>query len=528
MSDKPWNLADLWETVVDAVPDQEAMICDDRRLTYRAADERVNRLANVLASRGVGPGDFIGLHLTNGTEYLEGMLAAYKLGAVPANVNYRYVADELRYLFNDSGAKVVVHEPDFAPVIAEVRADCPSLVATIARGDEYEAALAAASPVRPDASGRSGDNLYVLYTGGTTGMPKGVLWRHEDAFFGIFGGGGGGAAPAVTSHAELAERVKANGGAHRVLPLPPFMHGAAHWRALAAMLGGGGVIISTDRNLDPARAWGLADREGAVELCIVGDAFGRPLIDWLADHRDEVTLSSLFVILSGGAILSPSLKERFAELLPATLVIDGFGASETGGQGSMVGRGEGVHPRFAMDTNTTVLDDDGNRIEPGSGGEGWLARTGHIPLGYKGDEAKTAATFKTFDGKRWAIPGDRATVEADGTITVFGRGSVSINSGGEKIFPEEVEAALKGHPDVFDAIVVGLPDERWGQRVTAVVQLRAGHPDPGLASLAAHARTQIAAYKVPRALVLADEVVRSPSGKPDYRWAKQFALDATT
>jgi len=518
-----FNLADLFECVVDTVPEREAIVYGTRRFTYAQLDERATRLAHALAERGIGPGDHVGLWMYNCNEYLEGMLAAFKLRAVPINVNYRYVADELRYLFTDADCKAVIHEADFAPRLEEIRADLPLLRVALARGEEYEAALAAASPER-DFGPRSADDLYILYTGGTTGMPKGVMWRHEDIFFGALQGGNPGG-PGITRPELIADAARNGGG--RTLPACPFMHGTAHWVAFWTFFAGGCVVISPDRHLDPERLLRLISDEKVTFLVIVGDAFARPLVDAL-ERGGDWDLSSLAAILSGGAILSPSVKEALTRLLPSTIVIDGYGASETGGQGQMVAApgASGSHPRFVVNDETAVLDDEGNPIPPGSGRIGRLTRRGHIPLGYYKDEAKTAATFPVINGVRWAIPGDLATVEADGTITLFGRGSVSINTGGEKVFPEEVEAALKSHPAVFDAVVVGVPDERWGERVTALVRVRDGAPEPTLEELAEHCRAHIAGYKVPRALVIVDEVVRSPSGKPDYRWARERALAA--
>lgn len=518
-----FNLADLFECVADTVPEREAVVYGSRRFTYAELDERATRLAHVLAERGIGPGDHVGLWMYNCNEYLEGMLAAFKLRAVPINVNYRYVADELRYLFTDSDCKAVIHEADFAPLLAEIRGDLPLLTTSLARGDEYEGALAAASAVR-DFGPRSADDLYILYTGGTTGMPKGVMWRHEDIFFGALQGGNPGG-PGIARPELIADAARAGGG--RTLPACPFMHGTAHWVAFWAFFAGGCVVISADRHLDPVRLLRLIDAEKVTFLVIVGDAFARPLVDAL-ERGGDWDLSSLAAILSGGAILSPAVKEALTRLLPSTIVIDGYGASETGGQGQMIataGSASG-HPKFAVNDETAVLDDDGKPVPPGSGRIGRLARRGHIPIGYYKDEAKTAATFPVIDGVRWAIPGDMATVEADGTITLFGRGSVSINTGGEKVYPEEVEAALKSHPAVFDAVVVGVPDERWGERVTAVVEVRNGAVPPTLEELSEHCRRHIAGYKVPRSLVVVDAVVRSPSGKPDYRWARQQALSA--
>ncbi len=527
-----YNLADLWEAVVDAVPDRTAFVCGDRRLTFVAADDRIDRLAAHLRTLGVGPGDRVALYLHNGTEYLEGMLAAFKVRAVPVNVNFRYVEEELAYLLRDSGARVVVAHREFAPKLAAIHGRVPTehhLIVDDGSGaavgaelgaQDYEAALHAATPGRV-AVPRSADDLYILYTGGTTGMPKGVMWRHEDIFFGAFGGGDFNG-ERIRTPEEIAD--KARNGRLRCLPACPFMHGTAHWIAFTALLSGGTVVISPDRTFDATRLWGVVAAERVNLLVIVGDAFARPLVDAL-DHgvlADEVAGCS--VILSGGAILSPAVKTAIVGHLPGTMVIDGYGASETGGQGRSVtvaGQEPSAVPRFRVGPQTTVLGEDLRPAPPGT--VGLLARRGHIPLGYFGDPEKTAATFPTIDGVRWSVPGDHAIIEADGSITLLGRGSVSINTGGEKVYPEEVEAALKGHPAVFDAIVVGTPDERWGERVVAVVALRDGHITD-FASIDEHVRRHVAGYKAPRAIVTVPTIERSPSGKPDYRWGREVAI----
>jgi 3-oxocholest-4-en-26-oate---CoA ligase len=527
-----YNLADLWERVVDAVPDREALVCGPRRLTFADADDRVNRLAHALAAQGVGPGDHVALYLYNGTEYLEGMLAAYKLRAVPINVNYRYVEEELRYLLDDSDARAVIFHQTFTAKLAAIRSRLPTLSTFIVVNDasgaddptlgalDYEAALADASPAR-DFPARSADDVYILYTGGTTGMPKGVMWRHEDIFFGAFGGGGVG--DPIHTPAEIAERARI--GFLRLLPACPFMHGTAHWMAFRTLYQGGSVVISPDRSMIPERLWDLIVAEHVSFLVIVGDAMGRPLVDALTAHPGRFDVSGLSVLLSGGAILSPPVKRALTAALPRTLILDGFGSSEAGGQGTMAVRpddSESSQPRFEVDDETTVLTAE---LRPAAVGQvGKLARRGHVPLGYYHDPEKTAATFPVVDGVRWSVPGDDARLEADGTITVLGRGSVSINSGGEKVYPEEVEGALKHHPAVFDAVVVGVPDDRWGERVVAVVEPRDGlHPT--LDDIAGEARHHVAGYKLPRQLVLVDHIERSPSGKPDYRWAKRIAVE---
>jgi 3-oxocholest-4-en-26-oate---CoA ligase len=527
-----FNVADLLERVADTVPDHLALVCGERRLTYTQLDERANRLAHVLAARGIGAGDHVALYLYNSTEYLEGMLAAFKLRAVPINVNYRYVEDELRYLLDDADAVAIIFHREFEAKLAAI---CPSLPAlrtfisvddgstpsvTALAPDDYERALAAASPER-DFPPRSPDDLYLLYTGGTTGMPKGVMWRHVDLFFGAMAGAGGGGAPIRTPE-EIAERCREP--RTRCVPICPFMHGTAHWMAFSSLFMGGTVIIPTEHRLDPIALWKLVEVEQANFIVIVGDAFARPLLDGLNSPEGRaLDVSCLHVVLSGGAILSPSLKRALVERLPSLLVVDGYGASETGGQGQSVVVAGGeipTAPRFRVGDDTQVLGPDLRPV--GVGIVGRLARRGHIPLGYYKDEAKTAATFPVVDGVRWAVPGDHAVVETDGSITLLGRGSVSINTGGEKVYPEEVESVLKGHPDVFDAVVVGTPDARWGERVVAIVQPRAGTA-PTLDTLQHHSRIHLAGYKIPRDIVLVDAIERSPAGKPDYRWARTTA-----
>jgi acyl-CoA synthetase (AMP-forming)/AMP-acid ligase II len=529
-----FNLADLWERVVDEIPDHEALVCGERRLTYGEADARANRLAHHLEANGVGAGDHVALYLYNGTEYLEGMLAAFKLRAVPVNVNYRYGADELRYLLDDADARAVVYHREFAPLLAVVCDDLSLLHTFIEVDDnssavslegsvEYEEALAAASGER-DFGRRSADDLYILYTGGTTGMPKGVMWRAEDIFFGAFGGGNLGDAP-ITTPEQVVESLDVH---RRGLPACPFMHGTAHWMAFATLYSGGTVVISPERHFDPTHLWRLIESERVTFLVIVGDAFARPLVEAYDRLAPPPDVSPLTVVLSGGAVLSPSVKAAWVERFPGTLLIDGFGASETGGQGQSISAAGGEidsAARFSVNDETTVLDDDLRPVPPGVVGK--LARRGHVPLGYYKDPTKSAATFPVIDGVRWSVPGDHARIEDDGTITVLGRGSVSINTGGEKVYPEEVEAALKSHAAVFDAVVVGVPDDRWGERVAAVVEPRAG-ASPTVDELAEHVRAHLASYKVPRDVVLVDAIVRSPSGKPDYRWARSTAVTAVT
>jgi acyl-CoA synthetase (AMP-forming)/AMP-acid ligase II len=504
----PFNLADLFEAVVDVQPDRVALVCGNQRLTYRQLDERSTRLAHHLAGLGVGVNDHVGLYAYNCAEWVEAMLAAWKLRAAPINVNFRYVDDELRYLFDNADLVALVHGPEFDPPFAGPKLEI---------GEDYEKAVAAASPAR-DFPARSGDDRYVIYTGGTTGMPKGVVWRHEDAFYATFGGGNYGGPP-VASEQELVEKAAA-AGSMTYLITAPLMHGAGQWVTVAGLLGAMKVVLLDGQRFDPARAWELVEAESVNSMAIVGDAMGRPLADALAARPNAWDLSSLIAIGSGGAPLSPAVKEQLGALLPNTFVIDSFGSSETGYQGRAT---EGR--RFAVDDTTAVFDDDLKRVPPGSAVVGRLAQRGHLPLEYYKDPDKTAATFVEVDGFRWAFAGDLATVEPDGTITLLGRGSSCINTGGEKVYPEEVEDVLKAHPAVFDALVVGAPDARWGERVTAVVAPRPGEK-PTLDELQAHCRQALAGYKVPRSLHLVDHVERQPSGKPDYRWARDVAASS--
>src|SRR3954471_3488999 len=502
-----WNMADLFELVADAVPDRETLVAGSRRLTYRQLDERSTRLAHWLAEQGVGKDSHIGIYAYNCTEWMEGFVAALKLRAAAVNVNFRYVEDELRYLFKDADLAAVVHGPEFDPPF-----DGP----TLEIGDQYETAVAAASPER-DFGPRADDDRYILYTGGTTGMPKGVLWRHDDAFFAMFGGGNYAFDPVKTPE-ELAEKAK-TAAEWVFLIVPPLMHGAGQWVTGSALFEAKKAVLLDGPRMDAEYAWDLVEREKVNSMTIVGDAMARPLADTFEANPGRWDTSSLLGIGSGGAPLSPAVKEQLGRLLPNTMVLDSFGSSETGYQGRAT---EGR--RFTVDDTNAVFDDDNKRVVPGSGVVGRVAKTGRIPLGYYNDPEKTARTFIEVEGKRWSFPGDLATVEEAGTINLHGRGSSCINRGGEKIYPEEVEDALKAHPDVYDALVVGVPDERWGERVTAVVALRKG-ASPAEDDLKAHCRQHVAGYKVPKQVHVVDQVQRQPSGKPDYKWARSVATE---
>jgi acyl-CoA synthetase (AMP-forming)/AMP-acid ligase II len=536
-----FNIADLFEYAVDAVPDRTALVIAPRRLSFTELDEQANRLANHLLSEGFGHGDHIGIYGQNSVEWVVAMLAAFKIRAVPININFRYVEDELLYLFDNADLVGLVYARAYAPRVAAVRNGAPGLRHLIAVEDGsgeditplgsmlFDEVSEAASPDRPDVA-RSPDDHYVLYTGGTTGMPKGVVWRHEDVLFALGGCIDAYTNERVASATALADKARASASPLVSLNAPPLMHGAAQWGALRFLFEGNTVVFLP--KFTPEAVWTTVNDEDVNTISITGDAMARPMIETLEQQPDRWNLSSLMVVSSSAAIFSPTVKDRYLELLPNLMIIDAIGSSESGVNGMAVqGKGQtathgGGGPTVVAGRDAVVLDDDLRPLPPGSGVVGKLARGGNLPLGYYKDPVKTAATFVTSpDGERYVVAGDYATLEDDGTITLLGRGSVCINSGGEKIYPEEVEAALKAHPSVFDTIVVGVPDERWGQAVAAVVEPRKDVVPPTLADLDAHSRTRLAAYKTPRHLVLVDQIVRSPSGKPDYPWATRLAAE---
>ncbi|WP_460794210.1 acyl-CoA synthetase [Nocardioides pacificus] len=531
------HLASLYEAVAAAVPERSALTCGDVRLTFAELDRRANAFAAHLVSVGVEPGAHVGLYLLNGVEYVEAMLGCFKVNAVPININYRYTEHELLYLFNDAQLAAVVVGREFTPHVAPLVDQCSHLAHVLVVADtsdvdvraltwsdrvsvaDYEPALAAQPDDVPPSAERSPDARFVLYTGGTTGMPKGVVWRHEDFFMACLAGGN----PYGPPHTELdaLATAAAEAGVLNYLITVPLMHGAASYSLFMALFSGGHVTLM--RTYDPLEMLRIVQAEKIQIVTVVGDAIVRPLVDALREHKDEFDLSSLFVIGSGGAILSPTVQAELAEQLPSIMIRNSFGASESGLDGEVALGADGLM-RLTPKPSVRVVDLARPGLAPAPGEIGQLARSGHVPLAYFNDPEKSARTFPVIDGVRYVVPGDLARVEEDGTIVVLGRGSGCINSGGEKIFPEEVEQALKAHPAVMDALVAGVADERFGERVGAVVELRAG-ASLDVEELRTHCRTMLAGYKVPATVTLVDAIVRSPTGKADYRWAKGTLAD---
>ena len=533
------------QAVAAAIPDRELLIQGERRYSYGQVIERSNRLAAYLHSRGLGcrtersalaghevGQDLLGLYAYNGNEFVEALLGAFQARVAPFNVNFRYVKTELQYLLADSGATALIYHAVFAPRVAEILPNLPQLRVLIQIADDsgnellygavdYERIMASGSleppPVQP-----SPDDLYVLYTGGTTGMPKGVLWRQHDIFMTSFGGRNIMSGEPARSLDEIVAAAAANPGT-KLMILPPLIHGAAQWSVMTAITTGQSVVFpSVVDHLDAEEVVRTIERERVMVVTVVGDAMARPLL--AAIEKGIADVSSLAVIANGGALLTPYIKQRLIDVLPNTVVVDGVGSSETGAQmHHMSSSGAVSTGTFNAGPDTFVAAEDLTAIlEPGHEGMGWLAQRGYVPLGYKGDAAKTAKTFPVIDGVRYAVPGDRARHHFGGNVELLGRDSVTINSGGEKIFVEEVETAMASHPAVADVVVASRPSDRWGQEVVAVVALAEG-VSADADELVAHAAQSLARYKLPKAIVFRPVIERSPSGKADYRWAHEQA-----
>lgn len=523
----PLNLADGFEAVVALAGRRDAAVAGAARRTYRELEDRAARWATLLDEAGVRPGDRVALVLRNGLAYLEAMLGAFKVRAVPVNVNHHYVADELRHLLADAEPAAIVVAADLAATVVEVlatlveRGHSAGSAPVLVVDDALDARLAGVSPA-PPRTDRRGEDRYLLYTGGTTGLPKGVEWHHGDLFVAALGGD-------RTTAADPARRLAPR--STRILVASPLMHGTAQWVALSTLLSGGTVVLNEDPAFDPERLLDLAATERVGQLVLVGDAFAVPLLAALEAAPERWELESLVVVASGGATLSASTAAGLLRCLPGVVVVDGYGTSETGGQARRVLvpglAGTGTGPaRFLPGEDTALVTLDlSDVVRPGSGLVGWIARRGHLPIGYRNDPAGTAATFPTIDGQRWALTGDIGRSEPDGWITLVGRGGRTINTGGEKVDPSEVEEVLRRHPDVGDAMVVGIADLRFGENVAAVVRGAPGRT-VSLEVLTGHCRAHLARFKVPRRVVVVEELPRSPAGKPDYRRARELLAAA--
>jgi fatty-acyl-CoA synthase len=540
------HLGLIQELIAGMMPEREAIIAKDRVVTYGELAERSRRFARVLASRGLGcrkeraelrpwesGHDHVAIYLYNCPEYLEIMYGSYKARAAAVNINYRYKAEELLYLLANSEARAIVYHAAFAPTLAEVRDRLPQLQYLFQIPDDsghpllpgavdYETTLAAEPTTMLDLP-FSPDDLYVLYTGGTTGIPKGVLWRQEDVFFNGLGGNLPGFERLDTEEKLRAHVSMGIGG--RALVCLPFMHGAGQWSSFNAFHRGGTIILPDEtRRLDAHAVWRAVATHRADQIGIVGDAFARPLIT--AQREGSYDLSSLRVLVSTAAVLSPTVKQELLSVLPPVMVIESIGASELGMQAMSndTDSGQKGVPAYQLRAGTVLLKEDrSGELEPGTDETGWITSTGDLCLGYLGDREKTQATFQTINGKRYAIGGDRGRFLPDGRVLFLGRDSSCINSGGEKIYAEEVERIVKSHPAIYDALVVGVPNERWGQQVTAVMAIAPGSHAPTLEELRAHCAPHLADYKLPKGIVVVPEVARSPNGKPDYEWAKRAA-----
>jgi fatty-acyl-CoA synthase len=535
-----WNLADIYAAVGAHVPDRPCQVQGDRTITWGEFTARAAALAADFVDAGLGRGAKVACYLTNGPEYLETMAAAFSVAMAPVNTNYRYGPDEIVYLFDNADAEAVVFHAGFADLVDAVRERLPSVKRWYVVADETGPGPAWATPYEHVATSgarpsidweRSGDDLLLLYTGGTTGMPKGVMWRQDD-LFNVLGGGGNAVlgVPPASGVAEIVSRIDPAAPGAVMLVACPLMHGTGQFSALNTMAAGGTIVTLTKRAFDVEELFDTVERHRVTHLIIVGQAFAGPMLDVLDAHPGRWDLSSLMLVVSSGVMWSAENKQGLLGHIPQVILFDSFGSSEAVGMGGSVSAAGATQQTatFALGPNCAVFTEDGRRVEPGSGEQGMVAVGGFIPLGYYKDEAKTAATFRTYEGRRWSVPGDFATVEADGTLHLLGRGSVCINTGGEKVFPEEVEEALKTHPAVRDAVAVGLPHARFGETICAVVEPADPAAPPTLGELSDHVKAHLAAYKAPRELVVVDTIGRAPNGKVDYKRLKAHAVATTT
>jgi fatty-acyl-CoA synthase len=533
------HYATLWEAIADSIGDQEAIVCGDQRRTWSQWDDRASRLTAAFGDAGLGADSKVGLYLYNGAEYLESQFASFKGRGVPVNVNYRYLDDELLYLLDNSDAEALVFHSSLGDRVSRVmeRADKVKLWVAVDDGGDpvpgavgYEELIAGHDPApRID---RSEDDVYMLYTGGTTGMPKGVMYQIGGMLQGFIALGFpalGLGNPEPDEIPALVSKLWSEGAGTTALPACPLMHGTGMW--LGAMIpqsAGGRVVLLTSRSFDAHELWRVAQQESANQLVIVGDAFAKPMLRALEEARDQgrpYDLTSVKLLVSSGVMWTSEVKQQLLDWHDFVL-IDAIGSTEGSMGTQLTSRGNvGKTARFEMSPTTRVFTEDGRQVEPGSGEAGMVAAGGSVPLGYYKDDTKSRATFKTIDGVRYSFPGDWALVEADGSLTLLGRGSNCINTAGEKVYPEEVEEAVKRHPDVIDCLVVGVEDEKFGQRVTGVASLRPGS-EASAGSLRDFTREKLAAYKVPKQLVVVERVQRAPNGKADYKWARDVVEKA--
>lgn len=532
-----WTYANVWESVAAAIPDEPAIVQGERVVSFAEFEAQADALAAHLLAAGLPQQAKVAVYATNCPEFLIAYYAAFKAGLAPFNVNYRYGPAEVRYLLDNGDAEAVVFEAGFAPILDPIRAAMPGVKSWIAIGDdspawaENFAALTAHVPaVRPLVApwGRHDEDLLLIFTGGTTGMPKAVMWQQGD----LMAKGGYGSNPLLgvgpmTAPEDAGPRAVASPIKPRSLIAPPLMHATGLIGAFGAISMGGAVVLLPHGKFDPDDVWTAVERWRVTRMTIVGQPFAQPLLETLDANPGRWNLSSLFIIGSSGAMWNRENKLGLIRHIPQVQLMDSYSSSEAFGMGLSTtnANGESATAAFALGPDCAIFTEDGRRVEPGSGESGRLAVGGPIPLGYYKDPVKSAQTFPTYEGHRWSMPGDWATVDADGTVRILGRGSQCINTGGEKVFPEEVEEALKRHPAVRDAAVTGVPDARYGERIVALVEPHPGST-PDETTLRDHVKSQLATYKAPRHVLVVDSVARAPNGKLDYQAIKDRALAA--
>ncbi|MEI7548438.1 MAG: AMP-binding protein [Actinomycetota bacterium] len=527
-----WNFAEIWERIADSMPDAVAQVQGDRWYTWREFDHRADGIAATLLAAGLQHQDKVAHYLYNCPEFMESMFGIYKAGLTPVNTNFRYTEDELEYLWENSDTVAVVFHGTFTATCAAMRSRVPRVRTWLWVDDgsepcpdwaiSYEAAAASAQARTIPAWGRSGDDLYLIYTGGTTGFPKGVMWRQDDAIC-CLDSSSKVKLPAEPGWDVFDSRI--TGPGPRVVPGAPLMHGTGAFNAMSVLMNGGSIVTMTGRHFDPAEMLDTIQRYKATTMSIVGDAFAKPILRALDADPDRWDFSSMRVIISSGVIWAAETKAGLLRHNPRLIMVDMLGSTEAMGMAANTTKAGEITgtAKFALGPNTRVLTEDGHEVRPGTGERGRLALRGRTPIGYYKDPVKSAETFVIHDGVRWSIPGDWAAVEADGTLKLYGRGSQCINTGGEKVYPEEVEEALKLHPSVDDAAVVGVPDDRFGEAITALVQLHHGNTLDERA-LIAHVREHHAAYKSPKRVLQIDNIGRAANGKLNYRNLRDEAL----